>query len=228
MQQTKYRHEIKHYINIADYLSIRNRLKHIMSPDKNSDGNREYKIRSLYFDNLQDKVLMEKLNGLKHREKFRIRFYNDNASFIRLEKKIKNNNLCAKFSEKISKEQCISILNGDIDFLKYSGKELFIELYTKMKEELLKPRVIVDYTREAYIYKAGNVRITFDKSIRTGLYGKNLFDENLPTVAPIDNRVIVLEVKYDEYLPQIIQDIIQTNNRRPTAISKYAASRIYG
>lgn len=228
MKKMKFRHEIKHYINISDYLSIRNRLRSIMTIDKNANENREYKIRSLYFDNLRDKVLMEKINGINHREKFRIRFYNNNHLFIKLEKKSKINGLCMKESEPITKEECEKIINGDIDFLRTSNKKLFIDLYSKMKGELLKPKTIVDYTREAYIYPTGNVRITFDKSIRTAIHSINLFDENLPTIETINNKYIVLEVKYDEFLPEIIQDIIQTNERRGTAISKYAASRIYG
>jgi hypothetical protein len=199
-----------------------------MSIDRNSNENKEYKIRSLYFDNFQDKALMEKVNGINRREKFRIRFYNNDYSFIKLEKKMKNNGLCAKVSENISKKECTNILNGDIDFLKDSKKDLFIELYCKMKDQLLRPKTIVDYNREAYIYKPGNVRITFDKSIKTGIYSKNLFDENLTTVQSIDSRYIVLEVKYDEFLPDTVQAIIQTNERKATAISKYAAARIYG
>lgn len=228
MKAVKFRHEIKHYINISDYLSIRNRLRSIMTIDKNANENREYKIRSLYFDNLRDKVLMEKINGINHREKFRIRFYNNNHLFIKLEKKSKINGLCMKESEPITKEECERLINGDIDFLRISNKNLFIDLYSKMKGDLLKPKTIVDYTREAYIYPTGNVRITFDKSIRTAIHSINLFDENLPTIETINNKYIVLEVKYDEFLPEIIQDIIQTNERRGTAISKYAASRIYG
>lgn len=228
MKEQKFRHEIKHYINTSDYLAIKNRLSHVMNLDKNANDNNEYKIRSLYFDNLRDKVLMEKINGINIREKFRIRYYNDDHSFIKLEKKSKVNGLCAKDSELITKEECEKILRGDIDFLRYSNKPLFVEFYTKIKGDLLKPKSIVDYIREAYIYKMGNVRITFDKKIRTGVWCTNLFDNDLPTIEAIDNNIVVLEVKFDEFLPQLIQDIIQTNERRATAISKYAASRIYG
>lgn len=87
MNTPKYRHEIKHFINYSDYLQIRNRLKHIASIDTSSTSNGRYKIRSLYFDNLYDKVLMEKINGFNKREKLRIRFYNNDTSFIRLERK---------------------------------------------------------------------------------------------------------------------------------------------
>ena len=136
--------------------------------------------------------------------------------------------MCLKDSEKITKEECEKIINGDIEFLRDSNKKLFIDLYSEMKGNLLRPKTIVDYTREAYIYPIGNVRITFDKSVRTGLNNINMFDDNLPTIETIDNKYIVLEVKFDEFLPQIIRDIIQVKERRATSISKYEAARIYG
>lgn len=227
-EEAKFRHELKHYINYSDYLAIRNRLRTIMHIDRNANADNEYRIRSLYFDNVYDKALMEKVVGIPKRDKFRIRFYNDNHNFIRLEKKSKIRGLCLKDSERITKEECIRIINGDIEFLRNSGKNLFADLYIQMKGNLMKPRTIVDYTREAYIYPIGNVRITFDKSIRTGLNSVNLFDNNLPTIETIDHKYIILEVKFDEFLPQVIQDIIQVNERRATSISKYEAARIYG
>ena len=227
-EDAKFRHELKHYINYSDYLSIRNRLRTIMHIDKNADSKNEYRIRSLYFDNIYDKALMEKVIGVPKRDKFRIRFYNDNHQFIRLETKSKIRGLCLKESEKITKRECMKIINGDIEFLRDSGKKLFVDLYSQMKGNLLKPRTIVDYTREAYIYPIGNVRITFDKSIRTGLNSINMFDNDLPTIETIDSKFIVLEVKFDEFLPQVIQDIIQVNERRATSVSKYEAARIFG
>lgn len=228
MKEKKFRHEVKHYINMSDYLSIRNRLVPIMNIDKNANKDNEYKVRSLYFDNLNDKVLMEKINGINHREKFRIRFYNDDHSFIRLEKKSKINGLCTKESEGLTKKQCEKIIKGDIKFLRESNNALLIEFYTKLKGQLLKPKTIVDYTREAYIYPVGNVRITFDKNIRTGIRGTDMFHKNLPTIGSVYNNFVILEVKYDEFLPETIQHIIQTNDRRASAISKYALSRVYG
>lgn len=227
-EDKKFRHELKHYISYSDYLAIKSRLRTIMHVDKNADSKNEYKIRSLYFDNVYDKVLMEKVIGFPKRDKFRIRFYNDNHEFIRLEKKSKIRGLCLKDSECITKDECLKIISGDIEFLKDSGKKLFVDLYCQMKGNLMKPRTIVDYTREAYIYPIGNVRITFDKSVRTGLNCINMFDDNLPTIETIDNRFIVLEVKFDEFLPQVIHNIVQVNERRATSISKYEAGRIYG
>jgi len=133
MKKLQYRHELKHYINLSDYIAIRNRLGCIMRLDKNADENREYLIRSLYFDNFQNKALREKIDGINHREKFRIRLYNNDASFIRLEKKMKNNGLCAKVSAAISKEECIRIINGDIDFLRNSDTPLLMSYISKWK-----------------------------------------------------------------------------------------------
>lgn len=224
----KPRHELKFFINIGDYLAIKNRLKHIASLDKNAGPSGTYHIRSLYFDNFNDKALMEKINGYSKREKFRIRYYNDNFNFIRLEKKSKINGLCTKFSAPLTKDECEKILNNDIEWMLSSNRPLIQELYFKMKSQMLKPKTVVDYTREAYIYKAGNVRITIDSNVRTGICSQDMFNTNLPTMKIPTNDSIILEVKFDEFLPDIIKDVIQTNTRKATSISKYANSRMFG
>ncbi|MBU5437923.1 polyphosphate polymerase domain-containing protein [Tissierella sp. MSJ-40] len=228
MNDIKYRHEHKLYINIGDYYILRSKLKNIMNLDKNSKENGGYFIRSIYFDDINDKALFEKISGVNHREKFRIRFYNNDPSFIKLEKKLKHNGLTSKSSIPISLEECKKILDGDIDWIKSTNRGLLKELYVKMKNELFKPKTIVDYTREAYIYPIGNVRITFDKSIKSGLFSKDMFNVKLPTVDSLDPRIIILEIKYDEFLPSIIADTIQIGERRVTAVSKYALCRILG
>lgn len=97
-----------------------------------------------------------------------------------------------------------------------------------MKNGLYRPKTIVDYIREAYTYPIGNVRVTFDSSIRSGLFSTNIFDEKLPTVEVLDPNKLVLEVKYDEFLLDIIADIIQTGERRAKSVSKYALCRTFG
>lgn len=225
---SKPRHELKFFINVSDYFSIKNRIKHIASIDKNSGSSGSYHIRSLYFDNFNDKALLEKVNGYSRREKFRIRYYNDNFDFIRLEKKSKVNGLCTKFSASLTKEQCEKILNNDIDWMLTSDKSLIQELYFKMKSQMLRPKTVVDYTREAYIYRPGNVRITIDSNVRTGICSQDMFNTTLPTMKIPNNDTIILEVKFDEFLPDIIKDTIQTNTRKATSISKYASSRMFG
>lgn len=225
---TKPRHELKFFINVADYFAIKNRIKHIASLDLNAGVSGTYHIRSLYFDNFNDKALLEKVNGYSKREKFRIRYYNDNFDFIRLEKKSKINGLCTKFSAPLTKDQCEKILNNDIEWMLNSDKSLIQELYFKIKSQMLKPKTLVDYTREAYIYKPGNVRITIDSNVRSGICSRDMFNINLPTIKIPANDTIILEVKFDKFLPDIIKDVIQTNTRKATSISKYANSRMFG
>ncbi|HOJ10175.1 MAG TPA: polyphosphate polymerase domain-containing protein, partial [Clostridiales bacterium] len=222
MEAIKFRHEIKHYINMMDYYIMRNRFKAVMQADIHGDVNNEYIIRSLYFDNFYDSALYEKISGVNNREKFRIRFYNGDTSLIRLEKKQKCNNLTAKFSAVVSRTQCEKLLIGDIGWMRESEVSLVTEFYVKMQSGLLKPKTIVDYVREAYTYPAGNVRITFDKSVRTGLFSTKFFDNNFPAIETLDKGLIILEVKFDGFLPEVISDVLQTNERRQTSVLKYA------
>ena len=223
MKEQKFRHELKHYINYFDYLELVSKLRHITKPDENATTNGSYKIRSLYFDNLYDKVLNEKLDGVSIREKFRIRYYNDDSSYINLEKKSKHSGLCQKQTTIISEEQCEMLLNGNIQFLKESEDALFLELYAKMYTEQLRPKSIVDYMRRAFVFTAGNVRITIDSDIRTSSNVKQFLNPTL--FCPSVTKSIILEVKYDNFLPQVIADIIQIRNRQAIAFSKYAICR---
>jgi len=221
------RHELKHRISYEDYLIIKNRLSEIAEYDEHADKNGSYVIHSLYFDNIYDKALREKLDGTDCREKFRIRYYNNEHSYIRLEKKSKIHGLCDKRSAGLSKEEVIKICNGDIAFLRKSDNALLQELYAKMRYQLLKPRCLVDYERTACVYKPGNVRVTFDRNIRTGLYHNRLFETDIIT-APAQAAIIILEVKYDAFLPEIIEKAVRVPDRRAEAFSKYAVCRRYG
>ena len=222
----QYRHEWKHEISYADLLAVRQRLRAVAESDPHAkDG--KYLIRSLYFDNLNDKALREKIDGVNLREKFRIRYYNGDLSVIHLEKKSKRAGLGTKFSAGLSWEEAQSIVDGKLDWMLDSGRPLVQELYCKMKYQGLRPKTIVDYTREPFIYRPGNVRVTFDYDIRTGLSCTDFLDPDCPTV-PAGDAPILMEVKWDAFLPTIIRDAVQTPGRRAEAFSKYAQCRIYG
>ena len=219
------RHEIKHEINYSDLLTIRQRLRAVAYPDPHAvDG--KYSIRSLYFDNPGDKALMEKINGLSRREKFRIRYYNGDTSVIHLEKKSKFGSLGIKQSASLTKEQAQSIADGDTGWMLDSEQPLVRELYSKMTTQGLAPKTIVDYTREPFIFPAGNVRVTLDYNIRSGLKCTDFLNTDCITVPVSDS--IILEVKWDGFLPDIIRDAVSLTDRREGAFSKYAACRIYG
>lgn len=221
----KFRHEFKHEITEFDYIILRNRLSATIFKDKNGDDGK-YKIRSLYFDNIFDEALREKIDGVNCREKFRIRSYNGDSNFIRLEKKSKINGLCNKVSGKITSDEVKKIVEGDIDFMQYSEVPLIRELHHKMLTKGLKPKTIVDYTREAFTYPAGNVRITLDYDIRTGLSCIDFLNPDCPTI-PAGDKVIILEVKWDEFLPDFVRDAVQMEARKSSAFSKYAVCRTY-
>ena len=221
-----YRHEWKHEISRTDLLALRQRLRAVASPDPHAvDG--QYKIRSLYFDNAADKALREKLDGVSRREKFRIRYYNGDTSVIRLEKKSKLGGLGNKQSAGLTAAQAQAIADGRLDWMPDSEEELIRELYVKMRCQGLRPRIIVDYIREPFVFGPGNVRVTLDYDIRAGLRCSDFLDPDCPTI-PAGDAPMILEVKWDHFLPDVIRDAVQLPGRRVTAFSKYAQCRIYG
>lgn len=221
-----FRHEYKQEIDYLNMPALRDRLEAVMEWDAHAvDG--KYEIRSMYFDNLNDKALREKLDGVNMREKFRIRYYNGDLSFIQLEKKSKINGLCSKEQQTITLEEAKLIQTGDLEKLVHTDKPLLRELALKMYMQGIRPKTIVDYTREPFVYAPGNVRVTLDYNICTGLTGTDFLNPDCVTVLAGDTSVI-LEVKWDEFLPSVIRNIVQVSGTRTTAFSKYAACRIYG
>ena len=221
-----YRHEWKHEINASDMIAIRQRLRAVAKPDPHAVNGR-YLIRSLYFDDISDRALREKLDGVNRREKFRIRYYNGDTSLIHLEKKSKWNGLGAKAVAVLTQAEARAVADGELDWMPANRQPLVRELYSKMKSGGLRPKTIVDYTREPFVYAPGNVRVTLDYNIRTGLTCTDFLNADCVTV-PAGNAPIILEVKWDEFLPDIIRDAVQLLGRRVSAFSKYAQCRIYG
>ena len=225
--QKDYRHEWKHEISYTDMLAIRQRMKAVARPDPHAKDGR-YLIRSLYFDNANDKALREKIDGVNRREKWRIRYYNlDPDSVIHLEKKSRLNGLGTKYSATLTKEEARRIVEDDTGWMMEHESGLVRELYSKMKYQGLRAKTIVDYTREPFIYEAGNVRVTLDYDIRTGLQCTDFLNPKCVTL-PAGDAPILLEVKWDAFLPDIIRDAVQLPGRRAEAFSKYAQCRIYG
>ena len=228
-QQGTYRHELKYQINYAEYLAIRQRIRSLMKLDEHVSTEGNYLIRSIYFDNVDDKALREKLDGVQKREKFRIRYYNDDFSFITLEKKMKNNNLCLKLSATITEEECRALLAGKTNWMLTHESDVVHELYYKMNSQQLRPRVVVSYMREPFVYEVGNVRVTFDSRIRTSLFHREFLEENPYDISALNNLgEIILEVKYDEFIPEVIVDLLQTEGIRQQAFSKYGVCRRFG
>lgn len=224
-----YRHELKYQISQSDYLAIRQRVRSVMKRDPHADVSGIYGIQSLYFDNYRDKALLEKLNGISQREKFRIRYYNEDLSYITLEKKIKNKELCKKLDASLTKEEYQKILLQPGTWMAEHKEALVRELYYKMQVQQLRTRVFVSYQREAFIYEAGNVRVTFDSDIRSSLFQREFLNHPISDIPATEKETgMVMEVKYDAFLPEIIQCLLQAENLRQAAFSKYAVCRRFG
>ena len=219
------RHEWKHRIDTAGLLALWARLGAVLQRDPHALGG-SYQVRSLYFDNLADKALREKLESVNHREKFRLRFYNGDLSLLVLEKKTKTNGLCGKAQTPLSVEEARALLEGRHQELGASSP-LLGELRRKMGSQGLRPKAIVEYTREPFLYGPGNVRVTLDYNIRTALSPAGFLDPGCVTL-PAADAPVILEVKWDEFLPDLVRDLVQLPGTRTSAFSKYAACRLYG
>ena len=222
----RYRHEIKMSINAFDKAVLTSRLSNVLKKDKHSSKDGHYQVRSLYFDDHNDTVLLDKLIGVKCREKFRIRTYNNSTEVIRLEKKVKNDGMGYKETALLTLEECHNLIEGNYAFLINRSEMVCRHLYTKMKTGLFKPKTIVEYKREAYIWDPGRIRITIDSDLRSGISSINFFEPNLPMASATDTSI--LEIKYDSFLPSHISNLLQLDSRRRAAISKYVLCRSFG
>lgn len=225
MKEYKYRHELKFKISNSAAEVLKQKLSLILKKDKNayySDGS--YLIKSLYFDDLDSTSYYEKMDGVLYRKKYRIRIYNNNDEFIRLEKKMKHNTYTAKEQILISKDIYSKILNGKPDEID-SPTGLLEEFITNSKTKHLVPSVIVLYHRIAFTYPISEVRITFDSHIQSGLYNYDLFDKEVPMYDVSEPGKQVLEVKFNEVLPLHIANILNDIPSCKEAVSKFAICR---
>ena len=221
----KYRNEIKFIINKDSAEILKNKLSLIMDLDQNSTEDNSYLIRSLYFDDINSTAYYEKMDGVEYRKKYRIRLYNNDTNFIRLECKYKHENKTSKDQILIDKNICDRIIDGSIKNLKIEEENLLTKFIIDSKLNNLIPSIIVDYKRLAYTYPVSEVRVTFDSKIRSGRYNYNLYDEDLSTYKVIDDNEVVLEVKFNEILPESIAIILSTVPMIRQAFSKFATCR---
>lgn len=219
------RHEIKFHISPLDAEALARRLEVVMQRDRHADPRTgEYTIRSLYFDDAWNSAFNDKLDGVMHRDKYRIRIYNTPKTPITIERKRKMGDLIQKDGVRITQRLAQQLMRADPTGLETIGRPLLTDVAVQMRTKLLKPAVIVEYDREAFTYPVEDVRVTIDKRVRTGLGNKNLFDPNLQTLEVMDRGTWVLEVKYNNYLPDFIAAIIGVPAER-SAISKYTLCR---
>lgn len=216
----RYRHEWKYLISEGEKEAMISRMRSVFKTDAHAlDG--KYFIRSLYFDDYENSAYEQKYDGVLERKKYRIRIYNCSDSPIKLERKKKYDAYIYKESADLTHEEFDRIMAGDYEFLLTNPQSLCREFYVECISNVLRPRVIVDYDREPWLLDQGTVRITFDCNVRAAIGSLDIFDPNLPTLSVLDPGKVVLEVKYTEFLPQIVREIIPPKAADITAFSKY-------
>lgn len=221
--EPRLRHEEKHQVNLREALVLSRRLEKLFPRDPHAGPEGSYQVVSLYYDDPYDTALRQKLDGVNRREKFRLRYYGKEPAFFKLEKKYKVKGLCGKRSCRLSREEGERLLRRDFAFLLEKEESLAREFYAKLRRGLA-PKTVVRYTREAFLYAPGNVRVTLDGDIRAGAPERFLIPQKL---LPALGGLAVVEVKYDAFLPEIVKLAVQVPNRQGTACSKYALCRRY-
>lgn len=216
-----FRHELKYEISFSERDIQIARMKEFLRLDPNA-GREGYLIRSLYFDDYWNSAYEEKLMGVAYRKKYRIRIYNYQDKMIKLECKNKQGNYIYKESASLSRLEVEKILMGDYQFLLTRAESLCQRFYVACVSDGMRPKVIVDYDRIPYIYEAGTVRITFDAHVRAGIGSFDLFDKDIPTIEVMPADKLIMEVKYTECLPRIVQNILPQESGKYVAASKYA------
>ena len=224
-----FRHELKYIIDAGEHAILSRRLRLSVPQDAHAAANGgEYRIRSLYFDDPYDSAVEEKIAGIEVRDKYRIRIYNGSDSAIKLERKHKQDTYIKKDSLSLTRAECEALLAGRHDFLLAREEPFARQMYGTFKTRLLRPKVLVDYVREPYVFPVEDVRVTFDKDVRTAMRCTDLFNENAPTYPVWElKNCMILEVKFNNSLPQYIQMLLQVDAAQRAAASKYLYCRKY-
>lgn len=221
----EYRVENKYLVTDADLAVLEGRLKTVMEPDAHQTGSC-YEIRSVYFDDLLDNGMMENDAGVDCRRKYRIRIYDPSASVIHLEIKEKTAGLTKKTACDLNQEECDRILDGTLSF-RFDRRAPLNNLLLQMRCSKLEPKAIIAYERTAYVHPTGNIRVTFDRNIMASRFCDEFFEEQITGMTPVlPAGMHVLEVKYDELLPDHIAQQLQIGTLQQTAFSKYYLGRM--
>lgn len=224
----KFRFEQKYLMNATDITLLKSRAESLLRLDSHVKG-QYYEIRSVYFDDIDNTCFMKNEAGVDERAKYRIRIYNHSDERIVLEKKIKQNGKTRKKSALLTRQQCDIFLRGENLSLDAKEFETYPELLKQfcvlVATRRMQPKVIVCYDRIPYVYKSGNVRVTFDLNISASKNFEAFFEKNLPKVPIQPAGMHLMEVKYDEFLPRFIRQSLELGNLRQTTFSKYYLCR---
>lgn len=223
----KYRHELKYMISAAELAMLRNRIQNLIPLDGHVGKTGAYSIRSLYFDDYENSCFYENENGTDPREKFRIRIYNHSTDRITLECKRKERGKTLKTSCPLTIEQTRMLMEGRILPDIANQPEVLRKLTLRMMTKGMRPVVIVEYERIPYVYPNGNVRVTMDMNVSSSTSIERFLDAQIPKRPVMPAGQQLLEVKFDEYLPDFIHHNLNLHSLTQTAYSKYYLCRKY-
>ncbi len=220
------RNELKFYLSPGDDYALSRTMSCLLQPDDHNPDKGGYFIRSLYFDDYADSALHDKLAGVPDRAKIRLRLYDLDQEQVKIEIKNKTYDHILKESLWLSRADAEALMAGESDLLWGIEDPLAKKLLFRFKTGLLRPKVVVDYRREAYVLDVNNVRITFDRDVRTSAEAYDIFNPDLPMTPVFDCERTVLEIKFNHFLPQFLADALGGNKAIRSAISKYVHARL--
>jgi len=219
------RHELKYHLNSMQYRILRRKLGAVLKLDSHAGPDGRYHVRSLYFDDFRNTAFFDKIAGVAMRKKYRMRIYDLCDDFVKFERKSKFGKYVFKESVLLGREETDRIIDGDISFLADSDSQLLRCFYLECRRNLLRPVVLVDYLREAYVHPIGDVRVTFDIGLRTGLGPVSFFDRDTSTVTVCEEPGVILEVKFGSVLPEVVRGLFSGGIRPRSAIGKFTLCR---
>ena len=223
----KYRYELKYVCSDLQMRQMEERISVLLKKDAHVGEKGYYTIRSLYFDDYDDSAFCEKEDGENPRKKYRLRYYDDRKEKLYLEIKRKVGMKIQKESCRVKEAEAEAMMRGDWYEVFQNPSPTVRRFYLEGALKMLRPKIIGDYDRVPYVGREGNVRITFDRNIRS-CGETTMFWEKEIAVRPImPPGQHLLEVKFDEFLPDWIYRTLQMENMTQTAFSKYYLCRKY-
>ena len=221
MSDQVYRHELKYETDTDKARLIRQNIAPALTADSHTDPDGSYLVKSLYFETPYNDDYHDKELGVQFRQKMRLRSYGD-SDIYKLEIKSKNGDVATKYSVSLSLEQARMVADGHYSCVLDIGSANAIYIYHQLVTKAYRPLMVVTYKRYPFVNPAGNFRLTFDEDIRYSVSPQAIF-EDMPLTGLAADKTII-EIKYDDFVPQWITDFMLKSGINAGESSKYAAA----
>lgn len=217
MVKTTKRFEFKYKITFQDYLKIKPMVQALLIHDQHGEQE-SYPVNSLYLDDILYSGAADKAFGNQFHKKYRIRHYHDVTS-KKLELKEKVGDESTKHSTMINDAIYQAILSQDLDVLEQYFDDPLVRRYTlDMLRFHIEPMCDIVYHREAFRDESDNFRLTFDQSLEVAPYSPDNLTEKGSLMHP---TTMILEIKYEHYIPKSIKQVLKHIALQQLSVSKY-------